>query len=226
MSDDKARIEQILNEKFGYTKNLPPNDQPTKARMHDGPTDRNGRGSANAASHPMEKYREHVKAMLGALDTEQQSILENAVDWVALKRLANKHGLKSSFTDAVDVIKDQFDSKSPDKELIKAKWDEIQGSVPFWFLGHVGKEENNENKSPKKLEDQDKKNIVNLFDVMNKIRETSGKEFRRTAKDTPKPAEKTEAHKNLDKARTSAKIDKVEDVSKKPETEVGKKDTK
>lgn len=203
-----SKIEEILNEKFGFTKNLPENKQPTPARMHDWVTDKNGKGSETPGGHPMEKYRQHIKALLGALDTEDESILENAIDWVALKRLAHKHGLKSTFTDAIDVIQAELDTKSPDMKKIKAEWEKVQADVPFWFLGAVGS--NSPNKDKKELADEDKAALTNLRDVMDKISEVSGKEFKRAAKGTPDASKKTGAEKTVDELRKEHKFVKPE----------------
>jgi hypothetical protein len=217
---DKKEFEQLLNEKFGFTVDLPENKQPSPARMHDDVTTRNGKGSKTPGGHPMEKYREVVKAILGHIDTEGQAILENSIDWIALKRLANKHGLKSTFTDAIDFLEAESKKKKPNAEEMLKKWEETKKNVPYWFLGMVGKK--NEKGEKEELPEHDKKNITNLFDIMDKVREISGKEFERAAKGTPK-GEKTQAEKNLDKARKEHKIEKIEERNKKPENEVGEK---
>ena len=200
---DIEKIDEMLNEKFGFTKMLPSLQAPD-AQMHSFVTDRNGRGSATAGGHPMEEYRNHIKALLGALSTEDQGLLENAIDWNALKRLANKHGLKSTFTDALTVIQTEFETKKPDLEKIKKEWETIQDTVPFWFLGMVGKDI--PKNTPKKLPEDEKEALTNLKDVMDKISQISGKEFKRASSNTPDDSKTTQAEKNIDKIKKDHKM--------------------
>lgn len=215
-----SRIEEILNEKFGFTKNLPSNKQPNPADMHADVTERNGRGSYTAGGHPMEKYREQVKAMLHALDTGDQAILERAIDFEALRRLTKKHGLKSTMSDAFNTIESQLKSKDYDEAI--ATWNEIKKEIPWWFLGMVGKNEPKNDGNVRDLPEEDKEALVNLLDVMDTIKDVSGKEFKRANSNSPKQTKDTQAKKNLDKVRKDAKIDKTENLKKKPENEVGK----
>lgn len=214
-----SKLDEILNEKFGFTKNLPSNKQPNPADMHDWVTNRNGRGSYTAGGHPMEKYREEVKAMLHSLDTGDQAILERSIDFEALKRLAKKHGLKSTLSDAFVTIQNQIDEKRFDEAI--ESWNNIQKEIPWWFLGMVGKNEPDNAGNVKALPEEDKEALTNLRDVMDKIQDVSGKEFRRAAEGTPDKDKKTEAHKTLDKVRKKAGIKKTENLNKKPE-ELGK----
>lgn len=214
MSDFK----ELLNEKFGFTKNLPPNKQPTPARMHDDVTDRNGRGSYTSGGHPMEKYRNNLKVLLNALDTETESIVENTVDWERIKRLGKKYSLPNTFVNTVEEIQAEYDKKTPDIEILKEKLEELKKDIPYWFLGRIGTDVPND---PRELEEEDKESLTNLRDIMDKIKDVSGKEFKRANENSP-TYEKTEAHKTLDKFRSDRKIDKTEDINKKPENELGK----
>jgi len=215
-----SNIDEILNEKFGFTKNLPSNKQPNPSDMHDWVTERNGRGSYTAGGHPMEKYRDEVKAMLHALDTGDQSILERTIDFEALKRLAKKHGLKSNLSDAFVLIQEQIDDKRYDDAI--DTWNSIQKEIPWWFLGMVGKNEPDNKGNVKELPEEEKEALTNLRDIMDKIQDVSGKEFKRASEGTPDKYKKTEAEKNLDSVRKKAGIKKTENLNKKPEEELGK----
>jgi hypothetical protein len=219
-----SKIDQILNEKFGFTKNLPSNKQPNPADMHDWVTNRNGRGSYTAGGHPMEKYREEVKAMLHALDTGDQALLERAIDFEALKRLTKKHGLKSTLADGFNTIQASLDSKKYD-EAIEA-WNNVRKEIPWWFLGMVGKREPDNEGNVRELPEDEKEALTNLRDVMDQIKDVSGKEFKRAADGTPKQTQSTEAKKNLDKARKDAGIKKEEDLNKKYDNMLKESDEK
>lgn len=213
-----AKIDDILNEKFGFTKDLLPNKQPTPARMHDYVTDRNGRGSYTAGGHPMEKYRQYIKTMLNAVDTETESILENAVDWIALKRLANKHGLSKSIINSIDTIQLELENKSPDLTKVVEEFEKIKNDIPYWFLGMAGTDYPN---TPRKLEEEEKEALTNLRDIMDKVSEVSGKEFERANKNGPVSTTDTNAKKVLDDFRSKRDVEKTENLDKKPDYETG-----
>jgi hypothetical protein len=198
MSD---RIRKLIQEKFGYTVNLP-----TVNQMHDDVTE--GK-KPQPSAHPLEEYRKVIKAVLGATTTEEDGILENAVDFTALHRLANKHGFAPAVMNQLNTIATEV--KKPkaqrDSDLIISAWGEVKKFVPYWFIGLL---------SPKKepLEDLDKKNITNLLKLMDKFNKESEKAGKELAKDTEHQSRDTQAKKNLDAARKDAKIDK-EAVSEK-----------
>jgi hypothetical protein len=91
---------------------------------------------------------------------------------------------------------------------IKAEWEKIQNDVPFWFLGAVGT--NSPNKDKKELEEEDKAALTNLRDIMDKIAEVSGKEFKRAAKGTPDDSKETDAEKTVKQLRKEHKFVKPE----------------
>lgn len=207
----KDKIQQILNEKFGYTTDLKP-----ITRMHDGPTE--GK-KPQPSSHPMEQYRNIIKSILGATTTEEDGIVEDVIDFSALHRLANKHGFSPALLNSLNTI--ELEIQKPvgkrDRDIINKSWEEFKGSVPFWFLGLL---------SPKdgKMEDLDKKNITNLITLMDKFNKNSKTEGETLAKETENASRDTNAKKNLDKARKDAGIDldaaSEKKLSKKPKNEI------
>lgn len=191
MSD---RIRKILQEKFGYTTNLPP-----LTRMHDDVTE--GK-EPQPSAHPLEKFRGTIKAILGATTTEQDGILENAIDFSALHRLANKHGFAPEIIKNFSVI--ELEIKKPkakrDKDAIVNAWNAVKNKIPHWFMGLITP------KDGEVLPDLDKKNITNLLTVMDKINKESEKAGKEAAKETEHAGRDTQAKKNLDKARKDAGI--------------------
>lgn len=182
-------IRKLIQEKFGYTKDLP-----SLSKMHD---DANADKKAVPAAHPLEEFRNVIKALMGATTTEQDGILENAIDFTALQRLANKHGFSKQLLNSFNIIELEIKKplKSRDSELINKTWSEVKKDIPFWFMGLL---------TPKKgeeLEEFDKKNIANLLTVMDKINKESEKSGKEAAKNTEHQDRKTDAKKNLDAAK-------------------------
>lgn len=208
-----SQIRKLIQEKFGYTTNLP-----NITDMHSDVTDRNGRGGENPAYLPVEEYRKVIKHLMGATTTEEDGIVEDALDFTALHRLANKHAFAPAFLSSLNTI--QVEVTKPkakrDREAIVKAWTEIKDSVPFWFLGLLPNHKNEE------LPEEDKKLLTNLRDMMDEFNKNGEKEGKAAAKDTEHAGRDSEAKKNLDKARKSAGIkdDAGKDLSKKPENEV------
>jgi hypothetical protein len=198
-----SNIRTLIQEKFGYTKDLPPvND------MHNDVTE--GK-KPQPSAHPLEEFRKTIKLLMGATTTEEDGIIENAIDFSALHRLANKHAFAPAFINHLNTIQVEIkkDKKSRDEDAIKAAWDAIRKDIPYWFVGLL---------PPKKGEDlpeEDKKNITNLLKVMDKINSESEKAGKEAAKETEHADRKTEAKKNLDAARKSAGMDKESGSEKK-----------
>lgn len=196
-------IRKLIQEKFGYTKDLP-----SLSKMHD---DANADKKVVPAAHPLEEFRNVIKALMGATTTEQDGILENAIDFTALHRLASKHGFSPKMLNSFNTIELEIKKpvKSRDSELINKTWNEVKKEIPFWFMGLL---------TPKKgeeLEEFDKKNISNLLTVMEKINKESEKAGKEAAKDTEHQDRKTEAKKNLDAAKKDAGIENKEAGSEK-----------
>lgn len=182
-------IRKLIQEKFGFTKDLP-----SLSDMH---KDADADKKPVPAAHPLEKFRNVIKALMGSTTTEEDGILENAIDFTALQRLANKHGFGPSLLNSFNII--ELEMKKPvkgrDTDLINKTWDGVKKEIPFWFMGLI---------APKKgedIEEYDKKNITNLLTVMDKINKVSEKTGKEAAKETEVSDRKTEAKKNLDDAK-------------------------
>lgn len=208
-----SNIRKVIQEKFGFTTNLPP-----VKRMHDDVTERNGKGGKNPAYLPVEEFRKVVKALMGATTTEQDQEIENVVDFVALHRLANKHGFGPQFISHLNTIQVEIEKPKGkrDREAIMAEWKQIQKNVPFWFLGLLPHKE--------AMPEEDKKNLANLLDIMAEINKESEKAGKEAAKATEHAGRDTQAKKNLDKARKEHDVDtdaaSEKKLKKKPETEI------
>jgi hypothetical protein len=208
-----SNIRKLMQEKFGYTTNLP-----SISDMHKDVTDRNGRDGKNPAYLPVEEFRKVIKHLMGATTTEEDGQVEDALDFTALHRLANKHGFAPEFLKSLNTI--QLEVAKPkakrDRKTIIAEWEKIKDTVPFWFLGLLPNHKNEE------LPEEDKKLLTNLKDMMDEFNKNSEKEGKAAAKDTEHAGRDTEAKKNLDKARKDADIkdDAGKDLGKKPENEV------
>jgi hypothetical protein len=90
------RMRKLIQEKYGFVTNLP-----TVTQMHDDVTE--GK-KPQPSAHPLEGYRKVIKALLGSTTTQEDGILENAVDFTALHRLANKHGFAPSVMNSLNTI--------------------------------------------------------------------------------------------------------------------------
>lgn len=196
-------IKQLIQEKFGYTKDLPP-----VSEMHNDVTD--GK-KPQPSAHPLEEFRKTIKLLMGATTTEEDGLLENAIDFTALHRLANKHAFAPAFISHLNTIQTEIkkDKKTRNDEAILEAWNTIKKDIPYWFMGLL---------PPKKdetLEETDKKNITNLLKVMEKINDKSAKAGKELAKDTEHADRKTAAKKNLDDARKEAGIKDKEAGSEK-----------
>lgn len=208
-----SKIRKLIQEKFGYTTDLSSNTD-----MHRDVTDRNGRGGKNPAYLPIEQYRKIIKELMGATTTEDDAMIENAVDFASLRRLANKHGFSKQFEESLNTI--QLEVKKPkaqrDRETIVKAWDSIKENVPFWFLGLLPNHKNEE------LPEEDKKLLLNLKEIMAEFNKTSEKYGKEQAENTEHAGRDTAAKDNLDKARKEAgmKDDAGKDLGKKPSIEV------
>lgn len=208
-----SNIRKLMQEKFGYVTDVPP-----LSKLHDDVTTRNGRGGDNPAYLPVEKYRAVIKHLMNATTTEEDGQIEDALDFTALHRLANKHGFAPAFLESLNTI--QLEVVKPkakrDRKSIMAAWTKIKDSVPFWFLGLLP------NHNKEELPEDDKKLLTNLIDMMDEFNKNGEKEGKAAAKDTEHAGRDTEAKKNLDKARKGADIkdDAGKDLGKKPENEV------
>jgi len=190
-----ANIRKVLREKFGFTTNLPDIKD-----MHDGPAEKTGRHGKGAAFQSVEKYREVIKTLMGHKTTEKAGKIEDIVDFAALTRLANKHGLAQNVMVPLGVIEVEIGKKGKlDRKAVIQAWTEVQKHIPFWFLGLLPHKE--------EMPEEDKKNLTNLLDLMDKINKNSEKEGKAAAKDTEHAGRDTAAKKNLDKARKEHKID-------------------
>lgn len=182
-------IRKLIQEKFGFTKDLP-----SLSDMH---KDATADKEPVPAAHPLEKFRNVIKALMGSTTTEEDGILENAIDFTALQRLANKHGFGPSLLNSFNII--ELEMKKPvkgrDTDLINNTWNSVKKEIPFWFMGLIAPKKGEE------LEEFDKKNITNLLTVMDKINKVSEKAGKENAKDTGTNERKTEAKKNLDDAK-------------------------
>lgn len=221
MPDDKkiTPTRKILQEKFGYTTNLP-NDV---NRLHDDVTDRNGKGGKNPAYLPVEEFRKQIKLLMGATTTEEDANLKDALDFRMLHRLFEKYGM--NVKDDLDLLEKAFEKR--DKNLISRAWTRISDKIPYWFLGML-----TANMGPgdatkagnEELPENDKAALVNLLDIMKAVNDEAEKQGKESAKNTPKADRDTKAASNLKKSKSSAKIpDKApHDLDDKPENELGK----
>lgn len=184
---------KLLQEKFGYTADVDKlakdSDEPTKGK------------EPQKSAHPLEKYRNAIKHILGATTTEEDAKLEHSIDFDALIRLANKHGLSAQIIANLNNIKSEFDKpvSKQDEDAILAWWEEIKENIPYWFLGLLSVKE----EQSKEHEDA----VTSLLDVMakfNKESEKAGKEF---SKNTEHASTDTKARKALEKALKDAGID-------------------
>lgn len=207
MSDPKDRVRKLIQEKFGFTTNLP-----TVNQMHNDVTE--GK-KPQPSAHPMEEYRKVIKALMGSTTTEEDGLIEDSVDFSALHRLANKHGFAPAVLNQLNTI--AVEIKKPkaqrDRDSIVNAWAEVKEHVPYWFMGLL---------PPKKeqLDDLDKKNIKNLHVLMAKYNKESEKNGEDKAKATEHASRDTQAKDNLDKARKDAKIEDKDAGSEKKLKEV------
>jgi hypothetical protein len=184
--------------------------------MHDGPTEH--KKNQPAGWMPVEKYREVIKALMGHLSTEDEGKIEDTIDFVALHRLANKHGFAPKVLNQLNTIQVELEKPKGkiDRKAVMAAWKEVQENIPFWFLGLLPHKE--------EMPEEDKKNLANLMDIMAEINKMSKKAGEENAKDTEHAGRDTAAKKNLDKARTELGVDKdaasEKKLKQKPETEI------
>lgn len=196
-------IKTLIQEKFGYTKDIPPISE-----LHNDVTD--GK-KPQPSAHPLEEFRKVIKLLMGATTTEEDGLLENAIDFTSLHRLANKHGFAPTFISHLNTIQTEIkkDKKSRDDTIIIEAWNAIKKDIPYWFMGLLPP------KKDESLEETDKKNITNLLNVMDKINKKSEQAGKEAAKDTEHADRKTAAKKNLDAARKDAGISDKEAGSEK-----------
>jgi hypothetical protein len=206
-----ANIRKVLQEKFGYTTNIPSNRE-----LHAGPNE--DKKTQPAGWQPVEEYRKVIKALMNHLSTEDAGKLEDLVDFASLRRLANKHGIEREMLAHLNTIELEFDKPKAkmDKAVVMAAWKEIQENVPFWFLGLLPHKE--------EMPEEDKKNLANLMEIMAEINKISKKAGEEAAKDTEHAGRDTAAKKNLDKARKKHDVDteaaSEKKLKQKPETEI------
>lgn len=220
MSHDKiTSTRKLLQEKFGYTSNLPNHNN----RLHDDVTDRNGQGGKNPAYLPVEEFRKQIKLLMGSTTTEEDENIKDVLDFRMIHRLFDKAGIQVK--DDLDLLEKAFEKK--DKNLISRAWSRIKDKTPYWFMGMltanvgpgkgmaVGNEE---------LPENDKAALINLMDVMEAINAEAEKQGKEASKDTPEADRNTNAASNLKKAKSKASVpDKTpHDLDKKPKNEVGK----
>lgn len=198
MAGQNTKIRQMIQEKFGYVKNIPKEND-----KHADVTDRNGKKGKNPAYLPIEQYRDVVKALMSATSTETDGKIEDVIDFNALKRLANKNGFSKEFTNNLNTIHLELDKgKSADREVIKTSWELIKKHIPYWFLGMIPNEKKEE------LAAEDKTVLNNLLDMMKEFNKEAEKDGKEKAENTEHAGRDTEAKKNLDAARKSAGMDK------------------
>lgn len=207
----KDSIRNLIKEKFGYTTDM-------KKVTSDGyPT--SGKEPQKSA-HPMEKFRNVIKAVLGATTTEQDGILENVVDFNSLFRLANKHGLAPIIINNLKELQVEIEKPKTkrDRDVILKLWTEIKDTIPYWFLGLLAVDEKEE------MAEDDKQNITKLLNYMTQFNKDSEKAGKENAKETEHAGRDTQAKENLNKARKDAKIDldagSEKKLSKKSEIEI------
>lgn len=219
------KIRQLIREKFGYTTNLPN----VSHDMHLGPTERHPPVKDNPAYLPVEKYRNVIKALLGATTTEEDSIVENVVDFASLQRLAAKHGFSKQFESNLNTIQVEIDKKPADRDraLITKTWEELKENIPFWFLGMLP------DRSGHEMPEEDKALLSNLQDIMKEFNKNAEKHGKEKSKDTEHASRDTAAKDSLDKARKDANMDNLDaggekKMAKKPENKnaLGGKDKK
>jgi hypothetical protein len=210
---------KLIQEKFGYTTNLPNHNN----RMHDDVTDKNGKEGKNPAYLPVEEFRKQIKLLMGATTTEEDERLKDVLDFRMLHRLFEKNGIQAK--DDIDLLEKSYEKG--DKNLISQAWLSVKDKLPFWIIGML-----TANNGPgaamakdnDKLPENDKKALVNLFDVMEAVNKEAKKQGKDASKNTTHVTRDTQAATNLKQAKSSAKIeDKApHDLNKKPENELGK----
>jgi len=219
-TDDKLTpTRKILQEKFGFTSNLPNSNY----RLHDDVTDRNGKEGKNPAYLPVEEFRKQIKLLMGMTTTEEDMNLKDALDFRMLRTLCSKTGI--DVEEDIATLEKAFEKR--DKNLISKSWNLIKDKLPFWFLGMLtantspGKAMSEKNEE---LPENQKEALKNIIDVMEKINKESEKQGKAAAKNTPKGDEKTQAEKNLEKSRKSADMDPIKNKKPKVATSVEEKD--
>lgn len=231
MSDKKiTHTRKILMEKFGYTSNLPNDNE----RLHDYVTDRNGKDGKNAAYLPVEEFRKEIKMLMGATTTEEDQNLKDMLDFRKLRSLFDKYGMTQVEQD-LDLLEKAFEEN--DKNLISRAWDRIRDKVPYWFLGMLSANQGPDKDASSnyypggmtvdndKLPEEDKAALVNLMDVMKAVNDEAEKQGKDAAKNTPNADRNTEAAKNLKSAKDGAGVpDKApHNLNKKPENKIKEK---
>lgn len=210
-----SKIRQLIQEKFGYTTNLP-----KYPKNHEDVTERNGRDGKNPAYKPVEAFRQVIKHLMGATNTEEEGKIENAIDFTALKRLANKYAFAPAFVSNLNVM--QLEIEKPDgkkdREKIAKAWNEIKEKVPYWFLGLLPK------KDGEPLPEDDKKKLTNLMEIMAEFNKEGEKRHKEFAGDTEHAGREADARKNLKDALKDSDAGKElkasgdeKDLKKKPE---------
>ena len=144
---------KLLQEKFGYTADL-------KTVVKDGYPVSSDKKEPQKSAHPMEKFRNVIKVILGATDTEQDTELERAIDFDALFRLATKHGLAPMVLTNLETIKTEINKPKSkrDKEVISTAWEGVKDNIPYWFLGVLPSKDDEKQ--------EDKELVTQLLDVM------------------------------------------------------------
>lgn len=209
MSNQKkiTKVRRLIQEKFGYTEDLPGNHE-----LHDDVTERNLQNKKDAPqNHPMEAWRKVVKALLGATTTEEDGIIEHAIDYTALRRLASKHGFSHLMDNHLNSLEEEFKKPKKERDIDKIKFalKELKDKIPFWFLGLLP------TKNKEEMPEEDKKSLTNLLEIMDEFNKRSEDMGKKGAKDTEHASRKTAAKKNLDAARKDAKMDKEAGSEKK-----------
>lgn len=183
----KEAIKSIIREKFGYTADLKElgkkGGEPTEGKV------------PQPSAHPMEKFRNVIKAVLGATNTEQDAKIENLIDFNALLRLASKHGLNETIIANLKNIQSEVDKpkNKQDRDVIVKLWTEVKDTIPYWFLGLLPVKED--------ASDEEKLVLTNLIQYMNHFNDESEKFGKEKAKETP-----------TDRPKSPAKSKKVEDI--------------
>lgn len=198
-----TKSRQIIQEKFGFTSNLPNNTE----RLHDDVTERNGKGGKNPAYLPVEQFRKQIKLLMGATTTEEDGVLEDVLDARVLRRVLEKTSTIDGAEDDLQALELGFEKK--DKSLISAAWARLQDKIPYWVLGMLGQyagpgdaaKVGNED-----LPENDKEALSNFIELMNTFNADGEKHGKEAAENTPKSDGKTGAEKNLDKAKKEAGI--------------------
>lgn len=186
-----ANIKQLINEKFGYTTNLP-----DLSKMHADVQDREKATEVKKADHPLEKYRNEIRALMGSMGPDE--MIERMIDFAKMESLGKKYDLAPQYFESLAIMQAELKlaKTKQDRNKINDEWEKIKSTVPYWFFGMLGSAAKD-----RKMETTDENDVKQLLQWMDEFNKEGKKEHEAMAKGSPDGKQKSQAEKNLDKAK-------------------------